>query len=381
MFKKIVVFLVLLSAGKANADQFLIKDAKSNYRKQIPSVLKYIQKEQHERTLMTAGRVSRKAFAKYHGNFDKYLDASLKTRRGKVFEEMFASYLNSLQASRNGKMLFVPTAAINSPQNSVDILGLGRRGKVFEKYQLKMSAKQALDAVNSTKYLGQKIVIPEDQLDFIKSQLNKRKINAKRRGINISSDWANIENSIQSGYLIGFSNTSQISAETQRYLKKEFDLIAATESNEKAIAQAVFSSEKAGAQATAKPIGKLSKLQVLGKCIVLADYALNVVTFASELGSFMNGDLDGRVFAGKTGLKAVQIYLGYVALADLEPFSKAATTVFILALVAADFGMDAINSAIIEPRKAYTARILAEIEPLQRGAIARDQLLEIYHSQ
>ena len=140
----------------------------------------------------------------------------------------------------------------------------------------------------------------------------------------------------------------------------------------------MLSTEKAEAQALAKSVGTLSKLQVLGKCIVLADYALNAAAFASDLNSFMRDDLDGRVFAGKTGLKAMQFYLGYVALADPEPISKTATIGLVLALAAADYGMDAINTAIIEPRKAYSARILSEVEPSQRGLIARNQLLEMY---
>ena len=378
----LAIVLVLLNKP-VYADPFLSQITLGTFKQQLPLVRNYMQESSYDRMVRTAGKVRYKAFIEYQGVFNKYLEASIKTRAGKVYEEMFATAMNNAVKGKANSSIFVPTAAIKSPQNPIEVLKLNSNGEITGKCQLKLSGNEARKALNNPKYLGQTIVVPNDQIDRLNYQLLKRKTNAATRGIPLPNEWVTLEDALNSGRLAGFSNTNKVQFETVKFLKNQWGNFPLQDgrNNDKAVVQTVFYAEKSEVKWMSESVNKLTKLRALGKCIVVTDYAFIGLAFAGDISNYWDNELDGGIFAGKTSLKAAQLYLGYIALADPEPFSKTASIALLFALTAADFGLDAVNSALIEPRKAYIDRLLLEMEPQLRGMLARKELFSIYEDK
>ena len=207
----LAIVLVLLNKP-VYADPFLSQITLGTFKQQLPLVRNYMQESSYDRMVRTAGKVRYKAFIEYQGVFNKYLEASIKTRAGKVYEEMFATAMNNAVKGKANSSIFVPTAAIKSPQNPIDVLKLNSNGEITGKCQLKLSGNEARKALNNPKYLGQTIVVPNDQIDRLNYQLLKRKTNAATRGIPLPNEWVTVGLGVafSLSYLVGLLVTLRL---------------------------------------------------------------------------------------------------------------------------------------------------------------------------
>lgn len=124
----------------------------------------------------TVGRVKQGTVLKALLDWDTYINKlrGVDQTAGKIFEESYCRAFN--RAMRKGPFFAETTAMLGRPGDAADLLIYEKQSnKLVCKAQQKLSAKEAIKAIlnpkQSAKYKDCIILVPSDQLDYIKNHL------------------------------------------------------------------------------------------------------------------------------------------------------------------------------------------------------------------
>ena len=178
----------------------------------------------------TAGKVSGKAYRKYHDRFDDYLQARRTGLRGKLFEAVVAYQANQHleQSGRSERVL--TTAAEGDPSHPADNL-LWNNGKITKSFQLKSTRNQKsisqflTEKEYTTKYDDEIIVVHPETLQDIKTTLRR----ATLRNKSLSVDQQAVDTAIKHGRLtdelipgLKVPSLTEVQQEAEQVIARQF---------------------------------------------------------------------------------------------------------------------------------------------------------------
>ena len=357
----------------------------------------------------TIGKVHSEAAVSSLFNFDIYLNEvrGMNQTAGKTFEESFRRSFNKTMTRRGGNYFAENTAILGKTHDSTDLLILEKKTNIVKlKVQQKLSYEEAIDAIFDVKYQDCIILIPSDQLQYLKDHLDefrpeKRKkivesifVKKKFGSFNLCKLTDNVlgvrakskvyyHEATQRMYKRFFNKTSdEVITDLSRAIRnldeiitkgnkvykvsdliKEYSIRKIT--NPKIINPQIESALRAARFAKFVKVGN----RVVGVAGAIWDIGYGVYMFYDAESQFEKGLLDVDLSNYKKILGVVQIgvgVLGLVAVFSPDPFSKVATPVIIAVgvLVAAlDMWIDHIQAQRIAARQRLIERLDAQDRP------------------
>lgn len=310
---------------------------------------------------LAAGRPSQKAFLKYGGDIERYWQEIARSRAGKTFEAILANRVNERLTALGSEQRLISTAIEGSPSHAADLLLLGENGEVLAHFQAKLGWSAAIKALNQSKYAGMSIVTTQDSLDIIKRELLKAEIKAARRGLPLGSDWELARDALRTGRLaqelpggVSLPREAKIFYDAKRTLKMPWAGLGSVTAGE--------------AQAASAAIGLG---EIAGGALIVLDVGTTGFLACQDFQRFNESEIGTGDYAIKGGLRAANLYLLYITVADPEPFTKAGAAVALVVLIAVDVGHD----WVIDSRNASARQLLESIDREERKQAVRGHLL------
>ncbi len=319
------------------------------------------------------------------------------------FEARTAVRINRILQNTGREERLIVTALENRPNDVSDLALIAKDNRILEQYQLKTGGKTIKNAVFDPKYAEMKIVAPPDQLQEIKSELQKAKNKAMARDKPLSPYWRKLEQAIHEGRLTDsiaghtVPSYKEVEASGKAYLRGAYEALLPETPTLPSTASPT--QKKAALKRTLRILPKTlgSIMKYAGPPIVIVgggvDIAYGIHGWNESDRRLSAGELDGDIYYGKKTVAVTQIGLGTTAvvggtvvvlnsagialfLAPEPVITKiAGITVIVtsVGLVVVDYALESIQGKRIESRQ----KLLQQIDEKTRQRLVIEQLQDM----
>lgn len=339
-------------------------------RSEIPnlfSATRTVQAKSLRELIQWAAPVAKDAPLRY-GDFASYWAAANRTRQrsGKAFEAVLAWRANaSTVKERLGTKMLV-TAVEGFPTANSDLVRIGPNGEVLARFQAKlnMDLRRAYKYLTDPRYAGHTLVTTRESYEHVLAELQRKEINAVRRGIALDLKWQTVRDAIDNGRM------------PDTWAGKPLPSRAGLGKLAEKAAREEFADRAAAFRPSPQRLFRLAAgEQVLAKGLYIIDVATTGYLEYRDVDRYLRGEIGGGRLAVKSGIRVVQLDLAAYSLMSPEPVSKTATAVVVVVILAVDVATDVFYERSERQQEEAARKILAAIDRSERYHAVRGSIL------
>lgn len=319
------------------------------------------------------GRPSLAKYIKYGGNFRRYWRAGESAFVGKGFEAIVALRENSRRAATGQTNRLLVTAAEGFGSDAADIVDMADDGRVLHRFQAKLGAGAAKQALFDARYTGMTIITTPESFAEIRAELARQQVNALRRGIVLDARTQHVAHAVASGRLtdsIAHGIQAPSRREAARIVRHQVAGEWRTLGRRIAIPTRVMTT-------VTRPMLSAGRLlqtnRVFARGLLVADVGLAAYRTYGDFYRYRAGEISGGYLAFKASLRSAQVGLTiYATVIPADPASKGLAAFAAGACIVLDTVSDPLHALWHAPTD---AGLLAQLENHERASCVRQSLL------